>query len=55
MEVKVSFDIEKLMKWFDEDCGIECENCPLRGYMCNTLVLAYVKYCKKVWEEDNNK
>ena len=55
MEVKVSFDREKLEKWFNEDCEIECEDCPLRGYMCDTLLLAaYVEDCKKIWK-DNNK
>ena len=44
MEVKVSFDREKLEKWFNEDCGIECEDCPLEGYMCDTLLAtAYVE------------
>ena len=33
MEVKVSFDREKLEKWFNEDCGIECEDCPLEGWV----------------------
>ena len=55
MEVKVSFDREKLEKWFNENCEIECEDCPLRGYMCDTLLLAaYVEDCKKIWK-DNNK
>ena len=55
MEVKVSFDREKLEKWFNEDCRIECENCPLEGYMCDTLLAtAYVEECKKIWK-DNNK
>ena len=55
MEVKVSFDREKLEKWFNEDCRIECEDCPLEGYMCDTLLLtAYVEECKKIWK-DNNK
>ena len=38
MEVKVSFDREKLEKWFNEDCGIECEECSLEGYMCDKLL-----------------
>ena len=55
MEVKVSFDREKLEKWFNEDCGIECEDCPLEGYMCDTLLAtAYVEEFKKIWK-DNNK
>ena len=55
MEVKVSFDGEKLEKWFNEDCEIECEDCPLKGYICDTLLLAaYVEDCKKIWK-DNNK
>ena len=55
MEVKVSFDRDKLEEWFNEDCGIECEDCPLEGYMCDTLLLtAYVEECKKIWK-DNNK
>ena len=54
MEVKVSFDREELEKWFNEDCKIECKECSLRGYMCNTLSAAYVEECKKIWG-DNNK
>lgn len=54
MEIKVSFDREELEKWFSEDCKIECEDCSLRGYMCNTLSTAFVEECKKIWE-DNNK
>ena len=54
MEVKVSFDREKLEKWFNEDCKIECEDCPLEGYMCDTLLLtAYVEECKKIWKDHN--
>ena len=53
-KVKVSFDRDKLEEWFNEDCKIECEDCSLRGYMCNTLSAAYVEECKKIWE-DNNK
>ena len=46
MEVKVSFDREKLEKWFNEDC-------PLKGYMCDTLLLAaYVEDCKKIWRDN---
>ena len=55
MEVKVSFDSEKLVKWFNEHCGIECEDCPLDEHICDTLSLAaYTEYCKKV-RKDNNK
>ena len=55
MEIKVSFDRDKLMKWFDEDCEIECEKCPLKGYMCDTLLLAaYAEYLGKVWEDNKN-
>ena len=55
MEVKVSFDRDKLMKWFDEDCEIDCEKCPLEGYMCNTLLeKAYEEYLEKAWG-DNKK
>ena len=55
MEVKVSFDIEKLREWFNKDCGIECEDCPLEGYMCNTLLSeAYDEYCKQIWINDEN-
>ena len=54
-KVKVSFDSEKLEKWYNKHCGIECEDCPLDEYICDTLSLAaYVEYCKKVWGEDNN-
>ena len=54
MEVKVSFDREKLEKWYNGHCGIECEDCPLDEYICDTLSLAaFAEYCKKVWEEDN--
>ena len=56
MEVKVSFDIEELMKWYDEDCGIECENCPLEGHVCDTLLsAAYEEYCREVWNDENYK
>ena len=55
MEIKVSFDRDKLMKWFDEDCEIECEKCPLKGYMCDTLLLAaYAEYLGKAWEDNKN-
>ena len=55
MEVKVSFDREKLEKWFNEDCGIECEDCPLDEYICDTLSLAaYVEHYKKVLENIKN-
>ena len=55
-KVKVSFDEEKLEKWYNKHCGIECEDCPLDEYICDTLSLAaYAEYCKKVWGEDNNK
>ena len=48
MEVKVSFDRDKLIKWFNEDCEIDCEECPLEGYMCNTLLeKAYEEYLEK--------
>ena len=47
MEVKVSFDREELEKWFNKDCEIDCEDCPLDEYICDTL--------SKAWEEDNNK
>ena len=56
MEVKVSFDREKLEKWFNEDCGIECENCPLEGHVCDTLLsAAYEEYCREVWNDENYK
>ena len=58
MEVKVSFDRDKLMKWFNEDCKIECEDCPLDEYMCDTLLKkTYEEYLKKAWEDNkkNNK
>ena len=56
MEVKVSFDRDKLIKWFDEDCGIECEICPLEGYMCDTLLeKAYEEYLEKAWEDNKKK
>ena len=48
MEVKVSFDRDELIKWFDEDCEIDCEKCPLDEYMCNTLLeKAYKEYLKE--------
>ena len=58
MEVKVSFDSEKLVKWYSEYCGIECEDCPLDEYMGNILLeKAYEEYLKKAWEDNkkNNK
>ena len=55
MEVKVSFDSEKLEKWFNEHCGIECEDCPLDGYICDILSLAaHVEHCKKVLNDYKN-
>ena len=55
MEVKVSFDSEKLVKWYNEDCGIECEDCPLDEYICDILSLAaHVEHCKKVLENIKN-
>ena len=55
MEVKVSFDRDKLEEWFNEDCGIECENCPLEGYVCDTLLLAaWEEECKKIWNDNEN-
>ena len=57
MEIKVSFDREKSEKWFNEDCGIECEICPLEGYICDTLLeKAYEEYLEE-WENNkkNNK
>ena len=55
MEVKVSFDREKFEAWFDENCEIECEICPLEGYMCDTLLsAAYTEYCLQVWNDDKN-
>ena len=54
-KVKVSFDEEKLEKWYNKHCGIECEDCPLDEHICDTLSLAaYTEYCKKV-RKDNNK
>ena len=54
-KVKVSFDREKLEKWFNEHCGIECEDCPLDEYICDTLSLAaYVEHYKKVLENIKN-
>ena len=53
MEVKVSFNKEKLLNWFDENCEIDCENCPLVGYMCDTLLRkCYEEYIKKDEEGD---
>ena len=53
MEVKVSFDKEKLSNWFDENCEIDCENCPLVGYMCDTLLRrCYEEYIEKDEEGD---
>ena len=53
MEVKVSFDKEKLFNWLHEDCEIDCENCPLEGYMCDTLLeKAYTEYVKEMFEEE---
>ena len=55
MEVKVSFDRDKLEEWFNEDCGIECEDCPLEGYMCDKLLsVAWNEECKKIWDDDEN-
>ena len=55
MEVKVSFDSEKLVKWYNESCGIECEDCPLDGYIRDILSLAaHVEHCKKVLENIKN-
>ena len=55
MEVKVSFDSEKLVKWYNEYCGIECEDCPLDEYMCDILSLAaHVEHCKKVLNDYKN-
>ena len=55
MEVKVSFDRDELIKWFDEDCEIDCEKCPLDEYICDTLSLAaHVEHCKKVLENIKN-
>ena len=55
MEVKVSFDSEKLVKWYNEYCGIECEDCPLDEYICDILSLAaHVEHCKKVLENIKN-
>ena len=55
MEVKVSFDREKLEKWYNKHCEIECEDCPLEGYVCDTLLsAAWKEECKKIWK-DNNK
>ena len=54
-KVKVSFDSEKLVKWYNEYCGIECEDCPLDEYICDTLSLAaYVEHYKKVLENIKN-
>ena len=47
MEVKVSLDREELEKWFNKDCKIDCEDCPLDEYLCDTL--------SRAWEKDNNK
>ena len=58
MEVKISFDRDKLIIWFDEDSEIDCEKCPLEGYMCNTLLeKAYEEYLEKAWGDNkkNNK
>ena len=55
MEVKVSFDGEELEKWFNEECEIACEYCPMEGYMCETLLSAAYAECeKKVWNDDEN-
>ena len=54
-KVKVSFDREKLEKWFNKHCGIECEDCPLDEYICDTLSLAdHVEHCKKVLNDYKN-
>ena len=54
MEAKVSFDREELENWFNKDCGISCRECPLKGYMCDTLAsAAHVKERKKAWEDDD--
>ena len=55
MEVKVSFDREKLEKWYNKNCEIECEDCPLEGYMCDKLLsVAWNEECKKIWDDDEN-
>lgn len=53
MEMKVSFDKEKLFNWLNEDCKIDCENCPLEGYVCDTLIRACHEECiKKIFKGD---
>ena len=53
MEVKISFDKEKILNWFDENCEIECEICPLEGYMCDTLLRAcYEEYIEEIFKEE---
>ena len=55
MEVKISFDRDKLIECFDKDCEIPCEKCPLYGYMCEILLeRAYEEYRKKVWNDYKN-
>ena len=47
MEVKVSFDRKELEKWFYKDCQIPCEECPIEGHICDTLVSkAHTEYYK---------
>lgn len=53
MEVKVSFDKETLLNWFNEECKINCKNCPLEGYICDTLLrTVYEEYIKEIFKGD---
>ena len=55
MKIKISFDREELEKWFNVDCQIVCDKCPLQGYMCDILLSkAYDEYLKQIGNEDKN-
>ena len=47
MEMEINFDKEKLFNWLHEDCKIDCKNCPLEGYMCDTLLEKVYTECVK--------
>ena len=53
MEAKLNFDREKILNWFNEDCKIDCKDCPLEGYMCNILLrAAHIEDIKKIFKGD---
>ena len=55
MKIKISFDREELEKWFNVDCEIVCDKCPLQGYMCDILLSkAYDEYLEQIGNEDKN-